>query len=198
MGLAIYITIDDSDLQSKLLALKAALQPGKVEQAMHRVMKRIPSRARMILKQDIPHYYFASPGDIGAAVKAAQISGMSCTIPIAQSRKSIGGGFGASGGAHGWASLHRKYSIKARIVKASASVLPAKMKGGQPPFRNLSCGGLTFTRMSKARIPILKVMGIAIPQMPTNRAEGDVQADLMEYIMQLVDHELSFLISGGG
>ena len=198
MGLAITITLDASDLNSKLLALKAALQPGKVEVAMHRVMKRIPGRARVILKQDIPIHYFAAPGDIGAAVKAAQISGMSCTIPIAQARKSIGGGFGASGGARGWASLHKKYSIKARIVKSGSSTLPGKMKGGQPPFRNLSCGGLTFTRMSKARLPILKIMGIAIPQMPTNRAEGEVQSDLMEYIMELVDHEISWLISGGG
>ena len=70
--------------------------------------------------------------------------------------------------------------------------------GGQAPFRNLGSklGGLTFTRAGKGRFPILKVVGISVAQMPTNRSESEVQADIKAYLEKRMEHELQRLIGG--
>ena len=53
----------------------------------------------------------------------------------------------------------------------------------------------TFTRAGKSRLPILKVSGIAIPQMPLNRSEAEVQKDIQDYMMQRFEHELNWLLA---
>ena len=88
------------------------------------------------------------------------------------------------------------------MVKAGASVLPAHMPGsygGNPPFRNLGSklGGVAFTRKTKERFPIMKVESMAIPQMPMNRSEPDVQNDIKTYMQQRMEHEFQRLIAGG-
>ena len=71
--------------------------------------------------------------------------------------------------------------------------------GGMPPFRNVpsSLHGLTFTRSGKPRLPIEAVMGIAIPQMPLNRAEPAVQKDIAQYMEGRVAARLQALIANG-
>ena len=79
--------------------------------------------------------------------------------------------------------------------------MPDKMGsyGGEPPFRNLGSklGKKTFTRAGKARLPIMKVVGIAIPQMPMNRSEDDVQEDIKIYMQKRIEYEFQRVIAGG-
>ena len=134
------------------------------------------------------------------AQTTSSAGGVGCIIPIVDTRGTIGGRFGASGGAHGWNSLRRKYRVKGRVVKAGTSTLPAQMSsyGGQPPFRNLGSrlGGLTFTRAGKNRFPIQKVVGIAIPQMPMNRSQDEVQKDILEHMKERIEYEFMRAIAG--
>lgn len=188
---AIYIEIDDADFQAKIRFLADAMNPANFERAMYRIFTRTGQHVRKIVKEDVPHEYEISPSKVGAAVKAAQVSGLSCIIPIRDRRGPIGSQYKASGGAHGWASLKRKYRVKAKIVKGGTSTLPARAMAGYPPFRNLGSklGGLTFTRTSGARGPILKVSGIAIPQMPVNRSEAEIQKDIYDWMKAQVERE---------
>jgi hypothetical protein len=91
--------------------------------------------------------------------------------------------------------------VKSKIVKGQQSTLPANAGsyGGQPPFRNLGSKLMpqTFTRTSKKRLPIEKIVGIAIPQMPLNRSEGAVQADIKSYVSARIEHEVQHLIASG-
>ena len=189
MAGGVYLEIDASELNEEIERLRGVMKPEQFNRVMYGIFKRTGGHVRKILKTDLPKEYYAKPGEIGKAVGNPKVTmgglGVGCTIPIKGARKSIGGGFSASGGAHGWNSLRRKYRVKARIVKDGQSTLPQAMGsyGGQPPFRNLGSklGGLTFTRAGKGRLPIIKVSGIAIPQMPINRSEDDVQSDSLDY-----------------
>lgn len=195
---AIYLEIDDTDLQAKLMLMQEALSAENFARAMRRIFMRTGQHVRKILKEDIPHEYEISPGKVGAAVKNAQVSGLSCIIPIRDRRGPIGSQYHATGGAHGWNSLKRKYRINAKIVKGGVSTLPSTLMAGYPPFRNLgsSLGGLTFTRTSKERGPILKVSGIAIPQMPVNRSEPEIQKDIHDWMRAQIEHEFMAILGG--
>ena len=58
-------------------------------------------------------------------------------------------------------------------------------------------GKLTFVREGKSRLPIKKVSGIAIPQMPMNRSAGDVQRDIAAYLQERMQHEFMWLLASG-
>lgn len=199
------LDIDASELNAMVDRLKSALTPARVNQVMYGIFRRTEGHVRKILREDIPPQYYFKPSEISQAVGRANVTsggigGVGCVIPVTGPKKSIGGGFSASGGAHGWASLHRKYRVKARIVKSGQSTLPPQMAnyGGQPPFRNLGSrlGGLTFTRSGAGRFPIRKVVGISVAQAPMNRSKAAVQGDIKAYMEERMEHELQRLIGG--
>ena len=202
----IYLDIDASDLMDEINRLRSVMRPERFDQVMYNIFQRTGGHVRRILRQDLPKEYHIRAGEVSSAVRGVRMSsntglGVGCSIPIVGPRRSIGGGFRASGGAHGWNSLRRKYRVKARIVKSGQSTLPQNMGsyGGQPPFRNLGSklGGLAFTRQGESRLPIKKVEGIAIPQMPMNRSREDVQQDIVEYMRGRIEHEFQRVIAGG-
>lgn len=206
MGMFLDIQVDISDLRGKIGKLEANLTPQRFNSLMRSEFGRLPGRVRVIMKEDLPPNYYVKPSAAAAAVKGARMTGglgggggVGCVIPIVGKKGNIGSMFGASGGAHGWNSLRRKYRVKAKIVKAGVSTLPTHMshQGGQPPFRNLGSklGGLTFTRKGKERGPIVRVSGIAIPQMPLNRSREAVEKDLHDYLEQRLDHVIETMLN---
>ena len=120
--LPITINVDTSDCMAKLQLLQAATKPERFERALYRIYSRTGKHVRRILKEDLPHDYAISPGKVSKAVMGAQIQGMGCIIPVRDKRGNIGSQYTASGGAHGWNSLKRKYKVKARIVKGGQSI----------------------------------------------------------------------------
>ena len=214
MNKVIHVTIDASDTKRELDRLAKVMTPERFEQCMYGIFKRTGGHVRKILRTDLPHDYHVKAGQISSAVNGISVTsggvgGVGCTIPIRDTRGDLGGRYKAIGGTHGWSTLRMSKSrrakkrIKAKVVKANISVLPPNMPnnyGGQPPFRNLnapSLHGLVFTRRGKPRLPIRKVMGIAIPQMPMNRSEDEVQADIKKYLEDRINHEFMRLIGGG-
>lgn len=205
----IILEVDATDLLKESRRLALVMTPEQMNTAMRRVYRRTGGHVRKVLKKDLPRQYNVKAGEVGKAVRNAQVqssgTGIGCIIPVVGVRKSIGGkgktnGFPASGGAHGW-KIRRKYKVKSKIVRSNVSVLPYHVPsyGGMPPFRNLSAPdlhGVTFTREGKERFPIKKVSGIAIPQMPTNRSADDVQNDIRVYLQDRIDHEIRFIIGG--
>ena len=199
------IEIDASDLQDKIMRLQAVMKPEQFERAMYGIFDKTGRHVSAILRKDLPQQYEVKPGDISAAVKSPKLSmgfgGVGCIIPIQAVRGSIGSNYKASGGAHGWNNVkyRRKYRVKAKIIAGTQSTLPEKWHAGYPPFRNhgSKLGKLTFARTSKKRGPIMKLTGIAIPQMPMNRSEADVQRDIREYLeKQMEDRLRAFLRIG--
>lgn len=196
----LYLEIDASSLTSELERLEAVMKPEQFQRAMIRIYRRTGQHVRRVLKTDLPHEYHIKPGEVGAAVGNARVSGWSCSIPVRGAKRKIGPEFKASGGAHGWAALRRKYRVNAKIVKSGSSTLPGHMGsyGGQPPFRNLGSVLMpqTYTRAGKARGPLMRVSGIAIPQMPMNRSQAEVQKDIVDWMAKRIEHEFQMLIHG--
>ena len=196
---SVYLEIDASELTERIERLHALLTPEQFQRIMYRVYSRAAGTIRKAVRTDLPHQYHIKPGEVGSAIGAPRITGWSCAIPIRAPKRKIGTEFKASGGAHGWIALRKKYRVNAKIVKAGASVLPQNMSsyGGQPPFRNLGSklGGQTYTRAGKARGPILPVSGIAIPQMPMNRSRDEVQKDVLDTMKKRLEHEIQRAIA---
>lgn len=199
----INIQVDSAEFKDLLTRLQAQMKPEQFERAMYGIFQRTSRHVSTILRKDLPQKYEVKAGDISAAVKSPKLSmgfgGVGCTIPIRAVRGKIGSQYSAAGGAHGWNSLKRKYRVKARVIKGAQSTLPEKWHAGYPPFRNLGSklGGLTFARSSKSRGPILKLTGIAIPQMPMNRSEADVQKDIREYLEKQMEQRFNALLRIG-
>lgn len=207
----IYLEVDTSDLMDEIDRLKNVMKPEQVDRVMYGIFQRTGRHVRQILKKELPKEYHVRAGEVSSAVHGAKVTssvglGVGCSIPIAGPRRDIGGtrgrGYPASGGAHGWKSIRRKYRIRASITKTAQSTLPQTMDsyGGMPPFRNFDApklNKLTFTRKGKDRLPIMKVVGTAIPQMPMNRSEEDVQEDIKKYMNERIEHEFQRVIAGG-
>lgn len=204
---SIYLEVDASDLNRELERLKSVMTQEKFTRAMYGIFQRTGSHVRTILKKDLPVKYNIKSPEVGGAVKSAKVSfggaGVGCSIPVRASRRHIGGGHGytARGYRRGWASLKSgPYPIKVHVYSGSWGTLPERLGsyGGYPGFRNVpsKLHGIAFTRRSKNRLPIEKVMGIAIPQMPMNKAKPEVQADIKKYMEGRIQARFTALIGG--
>lgn len=198
--MAVYLDVDLSDVQQRIDFLEKILTREKFRQLMQRTFTKAGRKVKKIMKDDLPQEYHVKKKDVGAAVRAPILGGdegdeAGCSIPIVSIRGPIGGHmFTASGAAPGW--KVRKYRVKARIYRSERSTLPKTMHqyGGFPPFRNSRApqlNGVAFTRVSKKRLPIQKIVGIAIPQMPLNKSEDTVQEDIKKVVQENLELEFA-------
>lgn len=195
-----YITVDTSDLQHLMNSMKAVLTKHQFELLMYRVFKRTGAHVKTIIKREVPKDYEAKPSWIASNIGTPKMNtggaggSVGCTIPIDGARGVIGSRFPAAG-PRGRRRKSGKYSITAHIVKGQSSTLPALMshQGGQPPFFN---GSIVMTRKGKSRLPIVRVAGLGVPQMPMNRSKENVQEDILNTIQTRIEHEWRVLVGG--
>lgn len=197
------IDIDISSLDGMISAMRKELTDKQMRTMMYRVYKRTGGTVKKILKTEIPREYEVKANYVGShvgnPVMRSGAGDVGCVIPIRGTRGAIGGTYSASGGRHGWQSLRSgRYRIKAKIVKGQQSTFPELMgrQGWQPPFRNFSAAKLNnvaYTRIGKNRLPIRRVVGLAVPQMPLNRSREDVQDAIIETMKKNLDHEYKYI-----
>lgn len=194
----VYIEIDASEAVQLLNRIQLLVKPEQFRRIVYNVYKCTGKHVLTVLKKDVSHYYAVKKKEIAKAVgkpKLSMYSGeIGCTIPITGRRGAIGGMFSASGSAEGWQSVRRKYRVRTRVIRGARKSLPKQMSniGGFPPFRNSTAPDLhnvTFTRVTKDQLPIRKIVGIAIPQMPMNRSRDAVQDDIIKFMMQRIEQE---------
>ena len=207
--MGVYLDVDISQLQTTIETMRAVHTKREFELVMYRAFRRTGQRVRTIMKKNIPKEYKAKPTWIGQNVKSpkTQFGGIdgaavSCSIPISGKRGVVGSQFKAAGPRGRRSKTMKAYKITAQILKNKKTILPAKMPkdpyGGNPPFivrgGGRIPGGLVFTRKTKARLPVMRVVGIGVPQMPMNRAQDDVQDDIMQTLKLRIEHEHTRLI----
>lgn len=186
-----WLYIDTSELDSTINHMREVLTPDQFDQFMFRTLKEVGNRAKTPIARAVQNEYEVTQGWVKSQMGNPQMSvgaGVTCVIPINGTRGSIGGRFSASGG-------HRskrggKLKLRAHIVKGQTSVLPDTMdhQGGQPPFM---VGGVAFTRKTKARGPIARVVGLGVPQMPINRAKPEVQSQIVNLLEKRLVHNFA-------
>ena len=165
----VVIDIDASDLIANLEYARNCLTPQRFESKLRTMMRRIGSHIRGHVIDDVPKHYEVSGGDVSKETGAARVSGLTCTVPIAGPRRTIGVQFKAKGSAPGWASRYMSYNVEAKILRGTWTVIEGN------PFRNIpsSLGEQAYERAG-ARLPIIKLYGPAIPEMVTHRAAPDI------------------------
>ena len=215
------ITIDATDTEKMISFLQTRMKPAQFNRAMYGVFNRATGFVRKTAKQDIPKHYAVPKNEVGAAVKKGRVqfgslTNMGCTIPIEGERRDFGGkhGYASWGGARGFAAVRKPYRITAQIYAGQRSSLPfpnmPAKDGGYPPFRNTSSGSRggklpaekVFTRAAGAgwppnNLPVNKVVGPAIPQMPLNKAEPDMQKDIAVYVSKALLHRINGYLATG-
>lgn len=96
----------------------------------------------------------------------------------------------------------KKYKIRAKILKKGVSTMPDVMPGAgrssygdQPPFlmpvkskTGPTGKHIVMTRQGKEKLPIIRVVGIGVPQMPLNRSRAAVEDDIADFAMDRLVH----------
>ena len=205
MAGGIMLEVDATDLLRELTRLEGVLTPEQIDRCMVRIFRRVPGHLRRTLPREVRKEYQVKAGWVSETIKGARITGgggAGCIIPVRGERIVVGeGGYKTAGGARGWASLKRKYRVRAHIVTAGTSTLPERMKSGYPPFQNFSAKKIpphkAFKRLTKKRGPIQSIVDIAIPQMPMNRSRPGVEKDIRDFMYKRMEHEIQQLIRSG-
>ena len=208
------MSIDISDVETKLRALSKELTPREMRIFEYRVFKSVGASVKTVIKKDVTKHYNILQRVVAADIKYPRMlrsanMDIGCCIPIEGQRHIIGGNtFKAEGGTRGFKDIRagKRYKITTKIVKGKTSTLPEVMEnqGGHPPFRNIDAKHLndaTFTRAKRAglppkpnNMPIYRVTGLAVPQMPMNLAEKDVQEDIVNRLMDKIEKEYDKLM----
>ena len=191
-----FIYIDVSDLDETVDKLRSALAPEAFERMMYRTLKEVGNRAKVPIARAVQDDYEVKQAWVKGAMGKPKMSvsdGVQCVIPVDGHRGSIGGTYKASGGRV--LKSTGKAKIRARIVKSQRSTLPEKMdhQGGQPPFM---ANGVAFTRKTKERFPIARVVGLSVPQMPINRSEPEVRKEIVELLEKRLEHNFYHMFGG--
>lgn len=191
-----FLYIDVSELDGTIDKMRAVLDPAAFERMMYRTLKEVGNRAKVPIARAVQDEYEVKQAWVKGAMGKPKMSvgdGVQCVIPIDGHRGSIGGTYKASGG-H-LSKSGGKLKLRAHIVKSQRSTLPEKMdhQGGQPPFM---ANGVAFTRKTKERFPIVRVVGLGVPQMPINRAEPEVQKQIVELLEKRLEHNYYHMFGG--
>ena len=217
MAGTVEIYLDCTELIDLLQWMRRQLTPEKFDTLMRRTLNEVGKRGKKIIRSNIQAEYYAPSAFVNRAIRSGQIEGgggsICLRIPVIGAQGNVGSTFSAVGGFYG--GPPPPYRIQSNIVKGNVSVLPSRMthQGGQPPFRNTgerttrknssiklkkpvvtqkgALNGLVFTRKSKARLPIVKVSALAVPQMPVNRARPGTEAELSELGIKRAMHNFS-------
>lgn len=195
--------IDTSELDETINTMKHVLEPEQFDRFIYRTLKETGDKAKSIVPKEVQAKYEVTQTWVRESMGKPKLSagdGVQCVIPIDGHRGSIGGTFKAKGGkrrkiGRGKDKGKRKgkaMPLVANIVKGQSSELPEEMKhqGGQPPFMN---GKVAFTRKTKARYPIVSVVGLGVPQMPLNKAKPKIQEEIVKYMEGRLEHNFQFL-----
>jgi hypothetical protein len=177
--------IDTSELEAAAEQMKRMLSEDKAKRMLRDTISNTGRKVKSILGKEIPRKYEAKRNWVTSQVGKPQHGegggDLSAIIPIRGVRGVAGGRFPAKGGVKG-----RSGRAAVKLLKGRYSALPAAMthQGGQPPFRNpgSKLGNVVFTRKTSHPLPIVRVAGLSVPQMPMNRSRDDVTNEIIEYM----------------
>lgn len=213
-----YLGIDMKPLRNLLSAMESELGEAQFRKMMIRAFRRVPGHVRKVLPGELKKDYYVNPSHVRKSIGGAKVettnrfshTGVTCIIPIREARNVIGGDqFKVTAGTRrrkpmltrkGKRVPNKRYHIDAKILKSRISVLPKKMPGegrssygDQPPFVTAKGGkthGVVMTRKyADRRLPIIRVTGIGIPQMPLNQSRKAVEEDILNFTMGRIEHE---------
>lgn len=186
------IRIDASQALQKISEAQKMLSPDRCREYMRLTLTDTGRAAKSVVSDTVVEDYVVTKSWAADKVGYPQVSGgLTVIVPVRGSRGVIGPTYpiaGASGG-------KKKRRIKANIVRSGVSTLPTKMsnQGGNPPF---IAKGMVFTRRSGKRYPIVRVVGLGVPQMPINRSQAKIEKKLLAEMEKSATRHFGRLFGG--
>lgn len=197
--------IDVRDFKHTLDILLSVLGPVKLNTLVHDTLVDVGKKTATIIKKETVKDYAVTQSWVGKQIGRPILGSpakLQCVIPIKGARGSIGGTFPLKTKVSGRpGKRRRKKAIRAKILTRAQSRLPETMEhqGGQPPFvakgKNTN-KKIVFTRKYKDKArPIVRVVGVAPAQMPLNRSEDKIRAEINKYLLDRIEHHYDRLMS---
>lgn len=199
------LELDSSDLQNKINMMRGTLTRTNFERLIYRTFREVGSKAKTIVKKETSKDYAPTQAWIGEGVQKYRVTTggtfvpVKCEIPLKAVKGVIGGPFKAYKLTRG--------KISANILRHGRSRLPEKMEnqGGNPPFivENVHANGKqgmegkAFTRRTKKRLPVVRVVAMASPQFPLNRSEDKTMDALMKKALDRLEHNFEHMFGLG-
>ena len=186
------IRIDASQALQKISEAQKMLSPDRCREYMRLTLTDTGRAAKSVVSDTVVEDYVVTKSWAADKVGYPQVSGgLTVIVPVRGSRGVIGPTYpiaGASGG-------KKKRRIKANIVRSGVSTLPTKMsnQGGNPPF---IAKGMVYTRRSGKRYPIVRVVGLGVPQMPINRSQAKIEKKLIAEMEKSATRHFGRLFGG--
>ena len=191
-----YLTVDMSDVETKLTWIKSVLNQDQFEKMMYRTFGEVAKRSKTMVAKDVQQDYVVTQQWVKSQIGAykLQFGGsfpVTCIIPLKGTKGSVGGRFPLKSPVRS----RKQGVINSAIVRDHVSTLPQKMEkqGGNPPF---VANGVAFTRKTKNRLPIVRVVALGVPQMPFNLSREKVEDSIIQYMEKRLDHHMERLING--
>lgn len=184
------IHIDASQALSMLDEAQKILEPERAKTMLRDTLVDVGRKAKTIVSDCVVQDYVVPKGWAAEKVGFPQVGGggLNIVVPIRGARGGIGPIYPIASG-------QRRRRVKARIVKGAVSTLPDKMsnQGGNPPF---VAKGAAYTRRTDKRYPIVRVVGLGVPQMPLNRSQDKIEAALTAEIEKSAARHFGRLFGG--
>ncbi|MBR3740579.1 MAG: hypothetical protein IKN04_08975 [Clostridia bacterium] len=198
LGKGAYLDVDMSDVQQKIALLRGVLKREAFERLLHRTFNEVGNRSKTIIAREVTQDYAVTPAWVRSQIERYRLEtgwfyGVKCIIPLKGHKGSIGGRFRAAGG-------RMSIPLVAWIKRGEMGYLPTAMKnqGGNPPFMGTGkIDGVAFTRRTKDRLPIVRVVGLGVPQMPLNRSADHVQDAILELAGNRLEHNFEHMLGSG-
>ena len=197
-GKGVYLNVDTSDAQKRINELRGILTREQFEKLMYRTFREVANRSKTPIARATVRDYAVTQRWVRDHIGRYDLQfgstyPVTCTIPLSSTKGTIGGRFRLR-------TTQRTGRVYASIVRGHTSRLPRTMKnqGGNAPFiGGGSLNGVVFTRRTKERFPIVRVVGLGVPQMPLNRSEDKVQNAIRDLLDKRLEHNFEHLMDNG-
>lgn len=207
------LTIDCSDVVSTLQQFGSRLTEGQAHEAMYHAFMDAGRAVKRIMKDDIPVDYCVGGGWIGSQVGQPSPGGglgeVSIVVPVQGAKGKIGSVFKAVGGysrkvrattVHMADGTVRSRKAHWRSARAQAHIVTAGISTLPDPARPYSffapfvLHGAAYARKTHKRYPIVNIVALSVAQMPVNRSEEAVRADIKNVVDERLTHYLNLML----
>lgn len=190
-ALAVNLYIDASHAIGVVNDLAKKLAPGQANELLRLTLVDVGRKSKTIMSDHVVEDYVVPRGWVAGQIGHPKMRGLTVIIPVRGSR----GGIGQIYPIAGYSGSGKKRRVRANIVRSGVSTLPVTMdhQGGNPPF---IAKGKVFTRKTKSPRPIVRVVGLAVPQMPMNRSKVKIENSLLEEMEKSATRHFGRLFGG--
>lgn len=208
LGAGVSFEIDTSDFLRVAMQLKKDLSEANFKKLMNRTLGEVARKAKSLMGNEVVKDYNIPKSWFTKQVMRYRLNGLTCVIPIRGYKGIIGARFPIVNG-----SGTKGAPITAKILTSQNSTLPPRMKnqGGNPPILMYVTKGVqgahrkkmgrrdkvvVMTRKTQARLPLVRVAGLAAPQMALNQSADDIQEVLVNYAIKRLENNFNHMFGG--